>query len=61
MTEIIVTEGTVKNFSKNNFNILTTEENFEGQRFAILAMFLLDLWDFLISGEERSLTDHLNQ
>ena len=26
-------------FSKNNFNILTTEEIFEGQRFAILAMF----------------------
>ena len=28
-------------FSKINFNILTTEDNFEGQRFAILAMFLL--------------------
>ena len=26
-------------FSKNNFNILTTEVIFEGQRFAILAMF----------------------
>ena len=33
-------------FSKNNFNILTTEENFEGQRFAILAMFLYSLcWE----------------
>ena len=38
-TVVIVTVVTVKIFSKNNFNILTTEENFEGQRFAILAMF----------------------
>jgi len=30
-------------FSKNNLNILTTEENFKGQRFAILAMFFLTL------------------
>ena len=36
---VIVTVVIVKNFSKNNYNILTTEENFEGQRFAILAMF----------------------
>ena len=27
-------------FSKNNFNTLTTDEMFEGQRFAILAMFI---------------------
>ena len=27
-------------FIKNNFYILTTEEIFEGQRFAILAMFI---------------------
>ena len=31
----------MKLVSKHNFNILTTEENFEGQRFAILAMFCL--------------------
>ena len=36
---IIVMVVIVTIFSKNNFNILTTEEIFEGQRFAILAMF----------------------
>ena len=36
---VIVTVVIVKVFSKNYFYILTTEENFEGQRFAILAMF----------------------
>ena len=39
VTVVIVTVVIVNIFSKNNFNILTTEENFEGQRFAILAMF----------------------
>ena len=39
VTVVIVTVVMVNSFSKNNFNILTTEENFEGQRFAILAMF----------------------
>ena len=39
VTLVIVTVVIVNIFSKNNFNILTTEENFEGQRFAILAMF----------------------
>ena len=39
VTVVLVTVVIVKLFSKNNFNILTTEENFEGQRFAILAMF----------------------
>ena len=34
-----VTVVIVTIFSKNNLNILTTEDNFEGQRFAILAMF----------------------
>ena len=41
VTVVIVTVVIVNIFSKNNFNILTTEENFEGQRFAILAMFLI--------------------
>ena len=36
---VIVTVVIVTIFSKNNFNIMTTEEIFEGQRFAILAMF----------------------
>ena len=40
VTVVIVTVLIVNIFSKNNFNILTTEENFEGQCFAILAMFL---------------------
>ena len=31
----------MKIFSKNNFNILTTKEIFEGQRFAIIAIFLI--------------------
>ena len=39
VTVVIVTVVIVKKNSKNNFNILTPEENFEGQRFAILAMF----------------------
>ena len=39
VTAVIVTVEIVIFFSKNNFNILITEENFEGQRFAILAMF----------------------
>ena len=39
VTVVIVTVVIVTIFSKNNFNILTTEEIFEGQRFAILAMF----------------------
>ena len=39
VTVVIVTVVIVNNFSKNNLNILTTEENFDGQRFAILAMF----------------------
>ena len=37
---VIVTVVVVKIFSKNNFNILTTEDTFKGQRFAILAEFL---------------------
>ena len=41
VTVVIVTVVTVNFFSKNNFNILTTKENFEGQRFAILAMFFV--------------------
>ena len=41
VTVVIMTVVIVKFFSKNNFNILSTEENFEGQRFAILAMFFL--------------------
>ena len=40
-TVVIVTVVIVKFFSKNNLNKLTTEENFEGQRFAILAMFFI--------------------
>ena len=37
---LVIVIGVIMNiFSKNNLNILTTEENFEGQRFAILAMF----------------------
>ena len=36
---VIVTVVIVKFFSKKNLNILTTKENFEGQRFAILAIF----------------------
>ena len=40
VTVVIVTVVIMIFFCKNNFNILTTEENFEGQRFAILAMFL---------------------
>ena len=41
VTVVIVTvvTVTVTIFIKNNFNILTTEEIFEGQHFAILAMF----------------------
>jgi len=35
-------------FSKNNFNILTTKEIFEGQRFAILAMFSADFCFFFL-------------
>ena len=41
VTVVRVTVVIVNIFSKNNFNILTTEENFEGQRFAILAMFII--------------------
>ena len=40
VTVVRVTVVIVKVFSKNYFYILTTEENFEGQRFAILAMFI---------------------
>ena len=40
VTVVIVTVVKVTIFSKNNFNILTTEEIFEGQHFVILAMFL---------------------
>ena len=47
VTVVIVTVVIVKFFSKNNFDILTTEENFEGQRFAILAMFIITLSLFL--------------
>ena len=36
---VIVIVVIVTIFSKNNFNIFTIEEIFEGQRFAILAMF----------------------
>ena len=43
VTVVRVTVVIVNIFSKNNFHILTTEENFEGQRFAILAMFFLPL------------------
>ena len=39
VTVVIVTVVIVKFFSKNNFDILTTKENFKGQRFAIPAMF----------------------
>ena len=39
VTVVRVTVVIVNIFSKNYFYILTTEENFEGQRFAILAMF----------------------
>ena len=42
-TVVIVTVVIVNIFSKKNFNILTTEDNFEGQRFAILAMFFFYL------------------
>ena len=42
VTVVIVTVVIVNLFSKNNFNILTSEENFKGQRFAILAMFFLN-------------------
>ena len=41
VTVVIVTVVIMNFFSKNNFDILTTEENFEGQRFAILAMFFV--------------------
>ena len=40
VTVVIVTVVIVNLFSKNNFNILTTKEIFEGQRFAILEIFL---------------------
>ena len=49
VTVVIVTVVIVNIFSKNNFNILTTEENFEGQRFAILAMFCEVTTAFYIS------------
>ena len=39
VTVVIVTVVIVTFFIKSNFDILTTAENFEGQRFAILAMF----------------------
>ena len=39
VTVVIVAVAIVIFFSKNKFNILTTEENFEVQRFAILMMF----------------------
>ena len=46
-----------KFFSENNLNILTTEEIFEGQRFAILAMFfalhMIDLFQTLKLLPER--------
>ena len=48
VTVLIVTVVIVTIFSKNNFNILTTEDNFEGQRFAILAMFFLPFQHFYL-------------
>ena len=47
---VIVMVVIVTIFSKNNFNILTTEEIFEGQRFAILAMFYSNAWFFTTTG-----------
>ena len=53
VTVVIVTVVIVNIFSKNNFNILTTEENFEGQRFAILAMFYKYNGENFIQYEKR--------
>ena len=39
VTEVIVTIVIVTYFRKKQFDALTTEEMFKGQRFAILAMF----------------------
>ena len=41
VTVVIATVVIVRIFSKNNFNVLTIRETFEGQRFAILAMFFI--------------------
>ena len=43
VTVVIVTVVIETIFSKNNCNILTTEEIFEGQCFAILAMFFFNV------------------